>query len=77
LIATELVKFLAIKTSFVAIDKLTSKAAALELKTSKSKKEVAVAVKAAALAANKANECKTKLNSVLKQLQMLEGKVGK
>jgi hypothetical protein len=75
LIATELVKFLAINTSFEAIDKVTAKAASLEIDVLEGKKQLAVANKAAASASNKADECKTKLDSFAKRLQTLEGKV--
>jgi hypothetical protein len=76
-IATELVKFLAINTSFEAIDRLLIKSAALEIESADSKKQVAAAVKSAASAANKTDEMKLKLDSVLKRLQTLEAKAGK
>jgi hypothetical protein len=76
-IATELVKFLAINTSFEAIDRLTAKAATMELETSEAKKRVLEAIKTSASAANKADELKLKLDSVLKRLQTLEGKAGR
>jgi hypothetical protein len=74
-IATELVKFLAINTSFEAIDKVTAKATSLEIDVLEGKKQLAAANKAAASASNKADECKTKLDSFAKRLQTLEGKV--
>jgi hypothetical protein len=74
-IATELVKFLAINTSFEAIDRVAAKAAFLEIEVSDGKKQIAAANKAAASASNKADECKLKLDSFSKRLQTLEGKV--
>jgi hypothetical protein len=57
-IATELVKFLAINTSFEAIERVTDKVASLELEILDYKKQIAAAVKSAASAANKADEGK-------------------
>jgi hypothetical protein len=73
-IATELVKFLAINTSFEAIDLLLIKSAALEVEAADLKKQVAAAVKSASSASNKANELKLKLDNVLKRLLTLENK---
>jgi capsule polysaccharide export protein KpsE/RkpR len=57
-ISTELVKFLAINTSFEAIEKLTAKVAALETETSDAKKQLSAAVKAVSSAGNRADEAK-------------------
>jgi hypothetical protein len=51
-----LVKFLAINTSFKAIDKLTTKNNYLEAKVLDYKKQMAATVKLAATATNKADE---------------------
>ncbi len=74
-IATELVKFLAINTSFEAIERVTSKVADLEKEAVEYKKQIAAAVKSAASAANKADEAKKQLESFLKRLTKLEDKV--
>jgi hypothetical protein len=76
-IATELVKFLAINTSFEAIDKLTTKAAYLELEVVEYKKQMATAVKSAALAANKADEAKKTSDLLTKRLTKLEDKISR
>jgi hypothetical protein len=65
-IATKLVKFLAINTSFEAIDKLTTKTAYLELEIANFKKQGAAAVKSAASAANKSDKAKKQSNSLTK-----------
>jgi hypothetical protein len=71
-IATELVKFLAINTSFEAIEKLTVKMGATEAKLNDSKKQVAAAVKSASLSANKADEVKKLCKALDKRLKKLE-----
>jgi hypothetical protein len=71
-IARELVKFLAINTSFEAIGKLTTKAAYLELKVVAYKKQMAAAVKSAASVANKADEAKKTSDLLTKRLTKLE-----
>jgi hypothetical protein len=59
-IVTELVKFLAINTSFEAIDKLTFKTEALEFENVETKRQLKEAIKTAASAANKPDELKIK-----------------
>jgi hypothetical protein len=71
-IATELVKFLAINTSFQAIKKLTSQVACHATNIAKAKKQVAAAVKAASLAANKADEVKKLNDQLIKRIAKLE-----
>jgi hypothetical protein len=71
-VATELVKFLAINTSFEAIKKLVTKAVVLEAEVASMKKEVSSSVKAAASAANKADEAKTQSDSLVKRVAKLE-----
>jgi hypothetical protein len=71
-IAMELLKFLAINTSFEAIEKLTAKMAATEAELLDSKKQVAAAVKAASLAANKADKVKKLCDVLIKRLAKLE-----
>jgi hypothetical protein len=73
-IATELVKFLAINTSFEAIEKLTLKAATLELDVREAKKASMEATKTAAAAANKCDEVKRVNDSLAKRLLKLEEK---
>ena len=76
-IATELVNFLAINTSFEAIDRLTSKTASLEAEIVDFKKQAAAAVKSVASAANKADEMKKVSDGLSKRLLKLEDKVGR
>jgi hypothetical protein len=57
-IATKLVKFLAINTSFEAIEKLTTKTTYLEAEIVNFKKQLGAAVKATGSAANKADKAK-------------------
>jgi hypothetical protein len=76
-IATELVKFLAINTSFEAIDKLTCKTAYLELEIVDFKKQLGASVKSAASAANKADEAKKQSDLLTKRVLKLEEKVAK
>jgi hypothetical protein len=64
-VATELVKFLAINTSFEAIEKLVTKSVVLEA-------DVASASKSAASAANKADEAKRQSNSLVKRVVKLK-----
>jgi hypothetical protein len=73
-IATELVKFLAINTSFEAIEKLTCKATVLELEIADFKKKVNEAVKTASSAANKSDESKKQTDLLSKRLSKLEEK---
>jgi hypothetical protein len=73
-IATELVKFLAINTSFEAIEKLTTQVACHQLEIFDYKKNMAAATKSAALAANKADEAKKLFDQLLKRVAKLEAK---
>jgi hypothetical protein len=75
--ATELVKFLAINTSFEAIEKVTAVVGYLEIEVLDYKKENAAAVKATAFASNKANEAKKQIHSFVKRLTKLDEKVAK
>jgi hypothetical protein len=52
------VKFLAINTSFEAIEKLSTKTTVLDMEITDMKKKVNEAVKGATSAANKFDECK-------------------
>jgi uncharacterized coiled-coil DUF342 family protein len=76
-IATELVKFLAVNTSFESIDQLVSKTCSLELEVAGYKRQISEAVKSAASSANKADEAKKLSDSLTKRLTKLEEKVGK
>jgi hypothetical protein len=76
-IATKLVKFLAINTSFEAIEQLTSKTGVLELIIVHFKKQVVVAVKEASSAANKSDESKKQCNQMVKRVTKLEEKAAK
>ena len=76
-IATELVKFLAINTSFEAIDKVTVKAGQLELEVVDLKKQLAAASKVASSALNKVDECKKVTDGFLKRIAKLEDKSGR
>jgi hypothetical protein len=71
-IATELVKFLAINTSFKAIEKLTGKATVLELEILDFKKKLNEAVKTASASANQADDIKRINDSILKRVVKLE-----
>jgi hypothetical protein len=71
-IATELVKFLAINTSFEAIEKLTTKTTVLDMEVADMKKKVNEAVKAATTAANKADEGKRLLDLLTKRVKTQE-----
>jgi hypothetical protein len=73
-IATELVKFLAINTSFEAIEKLTTQVACHQLEICDYKKNMAAATKSAASAANKADEAKKLFDQLLKRVAKLEAK---
>jgi hypothetical protein len=59
-VATELVKFLAINTSFESIEKLVTQTKALEAEVSELKKQVSAAVKSSASSSNKADEAESK-----------------
>ena len=73
-VATELVKFLAINTSFEAIEKLVSQTKVLETEMSDMKKQVATAVKSAASSANKADEARKQSDILFKKVAALEKK---
>jgi hypothetical protein len=73
-VATELVKFLAINTSFESIEKLLAKAAIMEGEVGKMKKQVASSVKAAASAANKADKSQKLSDALTKCVAKLEQK---
>jgi hypothetical protein len=71
-ISTELVKFLAINTSFEAIERLTAKVAVLEIDSSEAKKQLSAAVKAASSAGNRADEGKKVSDQLSKRVGKLE-----
>jgi hypothetical protein len=71
-IATELVKFLAINTSFEAIDKLTCKTTLLELDIADLKKKLNEAIKTSSSAANKADDTKCQSDDLIKRIKKLE-----
>jgi hypothetical protein len=73
-IATELVKFLAINTSFEAIDKVTTKANWLELEVLEFKKLLAAANKAASSASNKADELAKVVATLAKRVGVVENR---
>jgi hypothetical protein len=72
--ATELVKFLAINTSFESIEKLLTKTATLECEILEMKKQVANSVKASSSAANKADESQKLCDALVKCVAKLEQK---
>jgi hypothetical protein len=71
-VATELVKFLAINTSFEAIEKLVTQTKVLECEVCEMKKQVAASVKPAASAANKADEVRKQGEALSKRVTKLE-----
>jgi hypothetical protein len=71
-VATELVKFLAINTSFEAIEKLVNQTKVLECEVCEMKKQVAASVKASASAANKADEVRKQGEVLSKRVTRLE-----
>jgi hypothetical protein len=73
-IATELVKFLAINTSFEAIEKLTVQVACHAVELCEAKKHAAAAVKAASSAGNKADEVKKLNDQLIKRIAKLEAR---
>jgi hypothetical protein len=75
-IATELVKFLAINTSFEAIDKVTAKAAWLEIEVLDFKKQLAAASKAASTASNKSDELKLVVAALAKRVGAVDVETG-
>jgi hypothetical protein len=75
-IATELVKFLAINTSFEAIEKLTTQVACHQTEISQYKRDIAAATKAVSSASNKADEAKKLYDQLQKRVSKLEGSRG-
>jgi hypothetical protein len=73
-IASELVKFLAVNTSFELLEKMTTKVSVLESDVSELKKVAAGAVKAASTAGNGADALKLVAAGLAKQLTTLESK---
>jgi hypothetical protein len=71
-ISSELVKFLAVNTGFEAIDVLTSKVASMEHTLKELDKEVKIASKSASSSANKADEVKKLIDSLIKRVVKLE-----
>jgi hypothetical protein len=71
-VATGLVKFLAINTSFEAIEKLVVPTKCLECEVCELKKQVAAAVKSAASAANKSDEVRKQGEVLSKRIARLE-----
>jgi hypothetical protein len=72
LVATELVKFLAINTSFEAIEKLVVQTKCLECEVCELKKHVAAAVKPAASTANKSDEVRKQGEVLSKRIAQLK-----
>jgi hypothetical protein len=73
-ISTELVKFLAINTSFEAIEKLTSQVSTLVLESAETKRKLAAAEKASSSAGNRADDVKKLSEGFAKRLAKLETK---
>jgi hypothetical protein len=73
-IATELVKFQAINTSFEVIEKLTTQVACHWVEICECKKTMAAATKLAHAMADKADEAKKLFDQLLKRVTKLEGK---
>jgi hypothetical protein len=73
-IATELVKFLAINTSFEAIEKLITQVASHQVEIRENTKNVAAATKSAMSAGNKADEGRKLIDLLLKRVDKLEKK---
>jgi hypothetical protein len=71
-ISTELVKFLAINTSFESIEKLTSKVCILEAEAATTKKLLAISEKASSSAGNKADEVRKLCDALIKRVAKLE-----
>jgi uncharacterized protein YoxC len=71
-ISGELVKFLAIDTSFGAIEKLALKVAELEGEANENRKQLSIAVKSASTAGNKADEVKLLIKALSKRVVKLE-----
>jgi hypothetical protein len=73
-IASELVKFLAVNTSFEVLEKMTTKVAVLETEISDLKKAAAGALKASNTASNNADVSKKLGETLTKQITSLENK---
>jgi hypothetical protein len=73
-VATELVKFLAINTSFESIDKLVTLTKVLETDVSELKKQVASAVKKSDSSANKSDQVQKQCDLLVKRIAKLEQK---
>lgn len=73
-IASELVKFLAVNTSFELLERMTAKVAVLESDVSELKKVASGAVKAASTAGNSADAFKLLSAGLAKRLTTLETK---
>jgi hypothetical protein len=71
-VATELVKFLAINTSFESIEKLVTQTKDLEAAVSELKRQVVAAVKKSDSSANKADEVKKQCDLLAKRVAKLE-----
>jgi hypothetical protein len=67
-IATELVNFLVINTSFEAIEKLTLRVAQLEIEATETKKTLVASEKASSSAGNKADKANRLCNQLAKQV---------
>jgi hypothetical protein len=68
----ELVKFMAVNTGFEAFEVMVSKVKVMDAELSTTKKENAIAVKAASSAANKADELKKVVDLLIKRVVKLE-----
>jgi hypothetical protein len=73
-VATELVKFLAINTSFESIDKLITQTKILETDVSELKKQVAAAAKKSDSSSNKSDQVQKQCDSLIKRIAKLEQK---
>ena len=71
-VSAELVKFMAVNTGFEALEVLVVKVKAMEADLAASKKEAAMATKAAASAANKSDELKKAFDLLVKRIVKLE-----
>jgi hypothetical protein len=71
-VSAELVKFMAVNTGFEALEVLMVKVKAMEADLAASKKEAAMATKAAASAANKSDELKKAFDLLVKRIVKLE-----
>jgi hypothetical protein len=71
-VSAELVKFMAVNTGFEALEVMVVKVKAMEAEAASAKKEVAAAVKAAGVAANKTDEMKKLFDLLVKRVAKLE-----